>query len=109
MACSGLSVPIWIGAPETILLHVVRRFHYEVEQLHSPDQAGWQKAGGLGTAKPESNLASGTAVRIRPGAAAKGSLFPLQEVVVRDILPHSGGSSVGRQGTVSGRQRVVCR
>ncbi len=91
VAGSGLSVPVWIGDPETILLHVVRRFHYEVEQLHSPDLTGWQTANGLGMAKPESNLASGTAVRIRPGAAAQGSLFPLQEVVVRDILADCEG------------------
>ncbi|NYE44770.1 hypothetical protein [Streptomyces fulvorobeus] len=89
---TGLSVPVWIGDPEAILLHVVRRFHYEVDQLHSPDLAGWQKTDGLDRRKPESNLASGTAVRIRPGAAAKGSLFPLQELVVRDILADCQGT-----------------
>ncbi|WP_406323382.1 hypothetical protein [Streptomyces sp. NBC_01637] len=40
---------------------------------------------------PESNLASGTAVQIRPGAGAKGGLFPLQELVLRDILADCEG------------------
>lgn len=88
---SGLEVDIRIGDAEAILLHVVRRFHYEVEQLHSVDIAGWQAIDELTKNAPESNLASGTAVRIRPGAAAQGSLFPLQEVVVRDILADCGG------------------
>ncbi|MFE9132075.1 hypothetical protein ACFYOF_42835 [Streptomyces sp. NPDC007148] len=88
---SGLEVDIRIGDAEAILLHVVRRFHYEVEQLHTVDIAGWQAIGELTKNAPESNLASGTAVRIRPGAAAQGSLFPLQEVVVRDILADCGG------------------
>ncbi|MFF9396576.1 hypothetical protein [Streptomyces griseoluteus] len=91
VAGTGLSVPVWIGDPEAILLHVVRRFHYEVETLHSPDLAGWQQDNGLDMAKSESNLASGTAVRIRPGAAAKGSLFPLQELVIRDVLADCQG------------------
>ncbi|WP_079050930.1 hypothetical protein [Streptomyces sp. NRRL F-5122] len=88
---SGFEVDIRIGDAEAILLHVVRRFHYEVEQLHSVDIAGWQAIDELTKNAPESNLASGTAVRIRPGAAAQGSLFPLQEVVVRDILADCGG------------------
>jgi len=88
---SGLEVDIRIGDAEAILLHVVRRFHYEIEQLHTVDIAGWQAIDELTKNAPESNLASGTAVRIRPGAAAQGSLFPFQEVVVRDILADCGG------------------
>ncbi|MFD7945960.1 hypothetical protein [Streptomyces sp. NPDC059744] len=83
---TGLELDIRIGDAEAILLHVIRRFHYEVEPLHSIDLAGWRSIDSLNKSLPESNLASGTAVRIRPGAAAKGSLFPLQEIVVRDIL-----------------------
>ncbi|MER5944953.1 hypothetical protein ABT127_02685 [Streptomyces sp. NPDC001904] len=88
---TGLSIDVRIGDAEAILLHVVRRFHYEVEQLHRVDLAGWQAIGSMDEKLPESNLASGTAVRVRPGAAAKGSLFPLQEIVLRDILADCGG------------------
>ncbi|MEH0399367.1 hypothetical protein ACIRVI_13995 [[Kitasatospora] papulosa] len=88
---TGLSVPVWIGAPEAILLHVVRRYHYEVEGIRREELVGWQAADGLEAGAPESNLSSGTAVRVRPGASARGSLFPLQETVVRDILADCGG------------------
>ncbi|MFC4470415.1 hypothetical protein ACFPH6_38995 [Streptomyces xiangluensis] len=88
---TGLEVDVRIGDVEAILLHVVRRFHYEVEQLPRIDLAGWQPIGGLGKDRPESNLASGTAVRIRPGAGASGSLFPLQVLTVRDILADCDG------------------
>lgn len=88
---TGLGLDIRIGDVEAILFHVIRRFHYEVEQLHPGDLGGWQAIVGLEAKFPESNLASGTAVRIRPGAAAKGSLFPLQEITVRDILADCAG------------------
>jgi len=88
---TGLSVDIRIGDAEAILLHVVRRFHYEVEQLHHVDLVGWQTIGSLNKKLPESNLASGTAVRVRPGASSKGGLFPLQETVLRDILADCDG------------------
>ncbi|NEA44331.1 hypothetical protein [Streptomyces sp. SID11385] len=88
---TGLSIDIRIGDVEAILLHVIRRYHYEVERLHHADLAGWQRIEDLDSDAPESNRASGTAVRIRPGAAAGGSLFPLQEVVLRDILADCEG------------------
>ncbi|WDV56819.1 hypothetical protein PV963_18175 [Streptomyces coeruleorubidus] len=88
---TGLEVDIRIGDVEAILLHVVRRYHYEVEQLPRVDLAGWQRIDGLKKSEPESNLASGTAVRIRPGAGASGSLFPLQVLTVRDILADCEG------------------
>lgn len=88
---TGLEVDVRIGDVEAILLHVVRRYHYEVEQLPRVDLAGWQRIDGLKKGGPESNLASGTAVRIRPGAGASGSLFPLQVLTVRDILADCEG------------------
>lgn len=88
---TGLEVDVRIGDVEAILLHVVRRYHYEVEQLPGVDLAGWRPIGGLKKGAPESNLASGTAVRIRPGAGASGSLFPLQVLTVRDILADCEG------------------
>lgn len=86
VAGTGLSVPLWIGDVGAVLVHVVRRFHYEVQELAAVDLAGWRPAEGLRRDLAESNLASGTAVRIRPGAGARGSLFPLQVAAVRDIL-----------------------
>ncbi|MGC9536219.1 twin-arginine translocation signal domain-containing protein [Streptomyces sp. UG1] len=88
---TGLEVDIRIGDVEAILLHVVRRFHYEVEQLTRIDLAGWRQMDGLKKNRPESNLASGTAVRIRPGASASGGLFPLQMLTLRDILADCEG------------------
>lgn len=91
VAGTGLTFDVRIGDVELILVHVIRRFHYEVEQLRRIDLAGWRKAGTLRKGAAESNLASGTAVRIRPGASAKGGLFPLQELVLRDILADCEG------------------
>ncbi|MDO0933357.1 hypothetical protein QQY66_17295 [Streptomyces sp. DG2A-72] len=88
---TGLEVDIRIGDVEAILLHAVRRFHYEVEQLPRIDLAGWQPIGSLKKGRPESNLASGTAVQIRPGASAAGGLFPLQLLTLRDILADCEG------------------
>jgi hypothetical protein len=91
VAGTGLGVPVWIGDVETVLVHVVRRFHYEVQELAAVDLAGWRPAKGLRRDLPDSNLASGTAVRIRQGAGAEGSLFPLQVAAVRDILADCQG------------------
>ncbi|MYZ33981.1 MULTISPECIES: hypothetical protein [unclassified Streptomyces] len=91
VAGTGLKVDIRIGDVEAILVHVIRRFHYEVEQIQRIDLAGWRDIGGLRKGLPESNLASGTAVRIRPGASAKGGFYPAQELVLRDILADCGG------------------
>ncbi|MEU7904929.1 hypothetical protein [Actinoplanes sp. NPDC049118] len=91
VAGAGLSVAVWIGDVEAMLLHVVRRFHYEIEEIQQIDLTGWREIGTLRKGLPESNLASGTAVRIRPGASAKGGFFPLQEMVLRDILAECEG------------------
>lgn len=91
VAGTGLSVPVWIGDVEAILLHVARRFHYEIEELPPIDLVGWRPAAEVDPALPESNLASGTAVRIRPGSRVKGGFFPLQELVLRDILADCEG------------------
>ncbi|MFG2429050.1 hypothetical protein [Streptomyces sp. NPDC048590] len=88
---TGLDFDVRIGDAEAILLHVIRRFHYEVEQLGRADLVGWQAIHSVNEKLPESNLSSGTAVRIRPGAAAEGGFFPLQEIVLRDILAECEG------------------
>ncbi len=91
VAGTGLAVAVWIGDVEEILLHVVRRFHYEIEEIPRVDLVGWSRIGTLQRRRPESNLASGTAVRIRPGARAKGGFYPLQQLVLRDVLAECGG------------------
>lgn len=91
VAGTGLNVAVWIGDVEMILLHVVRRFHYEIEEIQRIDLTGWCGISKLHKGLPESNLASGTAVRIRPGARAKGGFFPLQELVLRDVLADCAG------------------
>ncbi|WAX77402.1 hypothetical protein [Streptomyces sp. KMM 9044] len=91
VAGTGLDVPVWIGDPEAILLHVVRRYHYEVTEIRSGELVGWQKVNEPELRTPQANLASGTAVRIRPGASAPGSLFPLEKAMVRDIVTDCAG------------------
>ncbi|WP_329051963.1 hypothetical protein OG873_21425 [Streptomyces violaceus] len=87
-------VAVRMGDVETLLVHLVRRFHYEVDALRRDDVVGWHDPSGVGKGRPESNLASGTAVRIRPGfypSGARGGFSPQQEVVIRDILAELDG------------------
>ncbi|MFI2670650.1 hypothetical protein ACH5AU_14055 [Streptomyces albidoflavus] len=90
---SDCSVRLAGGAVATVLLHVVRRFHYEMYSLHSGDVHGWsgdRKAG----EEYESNYLSGTAIAIRPTAypvGSEGNLYPNELVVVRDILAELDG------------------
>ncbi|WP_405506437.1 hypothetical protein [Streptomyces purpurascens] len=87
-------VAVRMGDVETVLVHLVRRFHYEVDALRRGDVVGWHDPSDVGRGRPESNLASGTAVRIRPGfhpRGARGGFFPGQEVVIRDILAELDG------------------
>ncbi|MFE9799956.1 hypothetical protein ACFYP6_13895 [Streptomyces goshikiensis] len=55
------------GEMETVSFHVIRRFLYEIDLLRKGDVAGWQESGTFRKGLPEGNLASGTAIRIRPG------------------------------------------
>ncbi|MEE1939620.1 hypothetical protein V1L54_09350 [Streptomyces sp. TRM 70361] len=89
---TGLETALRIGDVEAVLVHVIRRFHYEVERINTIDLAGWRKLGGTSRKRPESNLSSGTAVRIRPGAGAEDSYFPQQVLTIRDILADCEGT-----------------
>ncbi|GAA2968902.1 hypothetical protein [Streptomyces enissocaesilis] len=74
------------------LVHLVRRFHYEIAELQPGEAVGWTAPGGL--RGPARNLASGTAVRVRPGhcpPGTKGGYFPLELAVLRDILAELDG------------------
>ncbi|MEV0924287.1 hypothetical protein AB0I99_04000 [Streptomyces spongiicola] len=79
---------------ETVLMHVISRFHYEIDALRKGDVVGWRKPGSVRKGIAESNLASGTAVQIRPGSypsGARGGFYPMEEFVVRDILAECEG------------------
>ncbi|WP_306950880.1 hypothetical protein [Streptomyces sp. B4I13] len=87
-------VAVRMGDVETVLVHLVRRFHYEVDPLHRGDVTGWHAPSKVRKGRAESNLASGTAVRVRPGfypVGVRGGFFPQQEVVIRDILAELDG------------------
>ncbi|MFJ6081381.1 hypothetical protein ACIQI8_08245 [Streptomyces sp. NPDC092369] len=90
---SSVSVALRIGEAATVLVHVVRRYHYEVDTLVHGEVIGFRPADsalkGYAT-----NHASGTAVAIRPTwypDGVKGGLFPHQLAAVRDILKECQG------------------
>lgn len=77
----------------TVLVHVARRFHYEIGDLTTGDICSYI-TNRVVVAPFESNYLSGTAIAIRPGyypAGSAGNLFPTELVVVRDILAECEG------------------
>jgi D-alanyl-D-alanine carboxypeptidase len=89
---AGFDVDVSIGDVEVILVHVARRFHYEVDTLGPGEVIGFKRAKGL--ARQELNHASGTAIDIRPRfypIGASGGFFPHQVEVIRDILADCEG------------------
>ncbi|MFF0188033.1 hypothetical protein [Streptomyces sp. NPDC005244] len=89
---SGIAVRM--GTVETLLVHVARRFHYEVDELREGDVVGWRAPGTVRKGLAESNQASGTAIQVRPGhcpSGTRGGFFTQQERVVRDILAELEG------------------
>ncbi|KOV34659.1 hypothetical protein AB0420_36810 [Streptomyces caelestis] len=93
---SGLTVRLADGDAATLLLHVARRFHYEIDPLREKDVAGHTTSREV--RRPhESNYLSGTAMAIRPHAyplGVRGGLYPQELVVVRDILAELDGAVV---------------
>ncbi|MFJ4001530.1 hypothetical protein [Streptomyces parvus] len=92
---TGFSIDTRIGTVETLLVHVIRRWHYEIEMLREGEVIGWRPIAELDVKGPESNQASGTAVAIRPGAYVKGlsgGLTQAQRQTVRSILDDCGGT-----------------
>ena len=89
---TGLSVDLRIGLPELLLLHIASRFHYEVQELRAGEVQGWCKIGRTPLTSPASNLSSGTALRIVPGARSLGSYFPRQVRTIREIVADCGGA-----------------
>ncbi|MFF4256961.1 hypothetical protein ACFY1L_37825 [Streptomyces sp. NPDC001663] len=89
---TGATVAVRLGAVSTVLVHVISRYHYEVEALGPDDVRGFRAPHGLRGFR--TNYASGTAVDIRPGAhppGATGSLFPAQRAAIADILTECAG------------------
>ncbi len=89
---TAFDVDVSIGAAETVLVHVIRRFHYELAELRPGDVIGYREPAGLSSY--EVNHASGTAIDIRPGSyprGVRGGFFPLEVAVIRDILADCEG------------------
>jgi hypothetical protein len=93
VAGTDLRVAVRIGDVETILIHIIKRFHYEISSLSRGDVVGYQKPGSLPSGY-QSNRASGTAVVILPGhypPGTSGGLFSYEKDIVRDILSDCEG------------------
>ena len=89
---TGSTVEIAIGDAELILLHVARRFHYEIDTLRPNDVVGFRKPAEL--KGYQLNHASGSAIDIRPGhypVGVRGGFFPTELEVIRDILADCEG------------------
>ncbi|MBT2396200.1 hypothetical protein [Streptomyces sp. ISL-100] len=90
---SRASVTLAGGEVAVVLLHVARRFHYEVDALRVGDISG-HSTNPVVKNDYESNYLSGTAIAIRPGAypaGLTGGLFPHELIVIRDILAELDG------------------
>ncbi|MEU8759682.1 M15 family metallopeptidase [Streptomyces sp. NPDC048659] len=91
---SGRRVRLAAGPAAVLLLHVARRFHYEIAELRADDLDGHTRNRTVGQ-RYESNHLSGTALAIRPAAyptGVKDGLYPRELVVVRDILAELEGT-----------------
>ncbi|GAA0377972.1 hypothetical protein [Streptomyces blastmyceticus] len=99
VAGTGLNVSMRMGDPETVLVHVIRRFHYEVDTLGLPGEPnpveGWVAPSVARDSRlPESNQASGTAVVVRPDfypPGVRGGFTTAQQLIIRDIVADTEG------------------
>jgi hypothetical protein len=93
---SPASVRLADGDAATILLHISRRFHYEIDELRKGDVHGHTAVRKI--AQPyESNYLSGSAMAIRPDSypvGVRGGYYPQQLLVIRDILAELDGAAV---------------
>ncbi|MDG4766738.1 hypothetical protein O7632_21940 [Solwaraspora sp. WMMD406] len=94
---SAASVALRRGPAAAVLLHVARRWHYEIAPLDTGEGGGITGHDANRTVRVdvESNYLSGTAVAVYPTAYPLGGsepLWPHQEAVVRDILADCGGT-----------------
>jgi hypothetical protein len=96
---SAASLGLRRGDAGAVLLHVARRWHYEIAALDTGEGGGVTGHTTRRTtgADFESNHLSGTAIALHPTAyPLKGSeeLWPHQEAIVRDILADCDGTVV---------------
>ena len=85
---SDVTVAVRSGEVATVLLYVVRRFHYEIDSLRPGEVIGFTAADRFPT-RHQSNHMSGTAVDIRPGwypLGVSGEFSPIQITIIRDII-----------------------
>lgn len=90
---TGQRVALAAGDAAVVLLHVARRFNYEIDQLRAGDVHGFSPQA-PGRETYESYHRSGSAIAIRPEAypaGVEGGLYPSELVVVRDILAELDG------------------
>lgn len=91
---SNESIAIADGDPAALLLHVARRFNYEIDTIRSGELLG--HGTNRSVSQPyESNYLSGTAIALRPAlypTGASGLLYPHELAVVRDIIAELGGA-----------------
>jgi hypothetical protein len=93
VAGTECSVAVHIGDVEVVLVHVIRRFHYEIGTVRAGEVVGFLPPGRTLTGY-RTNHASGTAVDIRPGwypVGTKGNFTGYELTVVRDILADCAG------------------
>ncbi|QFZ21485.1 M15 family metallopeptidase domain-containing protein [Saccharothrix syringae] len=85
---SDVDVPLRGGDVAAVLLHVARRFHYEIDALRAGEVVGHTRDREV-AAPYESNHLSGTAIAIRPRAypvGVAGGLFPHELAVVHAVV-----------------------
>ncbi|MFC5923669.1 hypothetical protein [Micromonospora vulcania] len=90
---SNASVTLLAGMVGTVLLHVVRRFHYEIGEVTREAIVGHRTDRRI-SSPYESNYLSGTAVALWPDrypAGARDGLFAHEVAIVRDILADCEG------------------
>lgn len=90
---TGLEIALHLGDPENILVHVIRRFHYEIKTLRAGDVIGHLPLS-VSTSDIRSNHASGTAVKVLPEhypRGVRGGFFPHQVEIIRSILTDCDG------------------
>jgi hypothetical protein len=75
-----------------VLVHVIRRYHYELDTLEQGEVVGFRSPGPL-VIGAETDYAFGTTVAIRPGSCPAGVAggIPHQLAVIRDILAECQG------------------
>ncbi|MEU6992343.1 hypothetical protein ABZ953_16995 [Streptomyces sp. NPDC046465] len=90
---SPLALPLRLGDVSTVLIHVVRRYHYEIDTLR-PDEVTGFTPPSRALRGHSTNHSSGTALAIRPGwypPGVRGGLIEHHVAVVRDILAECRG------------------